>query len=267
MRLVSLNAWGGREWAALSEWLPGVAADVLCLQEVVRAVEPSPDWLEYIDPNRRLDQRANLYGDVSMLLPTHQAAFAPAVRGDLYADGAFRSEHGLGCWVAQHLGAVEARHGFVHGAFRPDGWGPEPVPRAIQAQRVRDPGSGRTVLVVHFHGLRDPAGKGDTPVRRAQADAVLDILAAMRRDGEACVLAGDFNVLPNNPIFADLASVGLIDLVTTHGHTDTRTSLYSKPQRYADYLLVSSEVQVTGFDVPAEPEVSDHRPLVLDFEL
>ncbi len=268
MRLISLNAWGGREWAALSEWLPDCGVDVLCLQEVIRAPEPAPDWLEYIDPNRRLDQRANLYGDVSSLLPWHQPAFAPAARGDLFLDGgAFRSEHGLGMWVSQQLAVVEARSGFVHGDFRPDGWGPEPVPRAIQGQRIWDPKSGKTVLVAHFHGLRDPSGKGGTPTRQAQSRAVVEFLVALRREDEPCVLSGDFNVLPDDPMFDDLAAIGLQDLVTRRGFTDTRTSLYAKPQRFADYMAVSPALRLTGFDVPAHPEVSDHRPLILDFEL
>jgi len=46
--------------------------------------------------------------------------------------------------------------------------------------------------------------------------------------------------------------------------TDTRTSHYAKPVRFADYMLVTADVPVADFDVPASPEVSDHRPLVLD---
>lgn len=268
MRIVSLNAWGGREWSALSDWVPRVGSDILCLQEVIRAPVASPEWLEYKDPFRTLSQRSDLYADVSKLLPTHQASFAPAARGNL-SDGKrpVLSEHGIASWVAPHLAVTAQRHDFAHGTFRPNGWGAEPVPRAIMAQRIWDPSSGRTVLIAQFHGLRDPSGKGDTPARRAQSVRVIAFLAEIRRPGEPCILAGDLNVLPDNPMFDELAAIGLSDLVTGRGHADTRTSLYTKPQRYADYMLVSQEIRVSGFDVPAEPEVSDHRPLILDFEL
>jgi hypothetical protein len=55
--------------------------------------------------------------------------------------------------------------------------------------------------------------------------------------------------------------VGLVDLV---GTADTRTSRYAKPVRHASYLLVSDPAAVRRFAVVAEPEVSDHRALLLD---
>jgi hypothetical protein len=52
--------------------------------------------------------------------------------------------------------------------------------------------------------------------------------------------------------------------VTSRGHTDTRTSHYTKEGRYADYMLVTSNVDVGLFDVVEQPEVSDHRALLLE---
>lgn len=68
-------------------------------------------------------------------------------------------------------------------------------------------------------------------------------------------------MLPDSDTFDVLAAIGLVDLV---GTTDTRTSRYTKPVRHANYLLVSDVDAVQCFDVPATPEVSDHRPLILD---
>lgn len=76
-------------------------------------------------------------------------------------------------------------------------------------------------------------------------------------------MCGDLNVLPDSRLFGTLAGLGLTDLVTTRGFTDTRTSLYDKPGRYADYLLVNPEAEVIDFDVISDPEISDHRPLSL----
>lgn len=267
MRFVSLNAWGGACWPALSEWLPSVGADILCLQEMIRAAEPSPEWLVYRDPYRVLDQRADLFGDVSNLLPTHAGHFAAAVQGPL-EDGAgrvYRSDHGVGLWLREDLtlDTLEAR--FIHGAHRPDGWGAEPVPRVMQVARVIV--DGRPLIFGHLHGLRDPDGKQDTPARAAQAEAIAAAIKQLQNPGDPVILAGDFNLLPESRTFARLAALGLTELVTARGHTDTRTSLYKKPQRFADYLLVSPDVQVRAFDLPATPEVSDHRALVLDFEI
>lgn len=265
MRLVSLNAWGGKLWHPLRDWLAARPPDILCLQEVTRAPVASPGWLHYADRYRQLDQRADLFGDVSAVLPRHQAVFAPATRGALQdATGRWvASEHGLGLWVRRDLAIAELQHGFVHGRFRHDGWGPEPVPRAIQVARICDPDSGASLVVAHFHGLRDPAGKGDTPDRAAQAEAVVAQLSRIAAPSDPCVLAGDFNLLPDSHSFAVFARLGLADLVTGRGFASTRTDLYEKAQRLADYLLVNDRVRVEAFDVPQAPIVSDHCPLVL----
>jgi len=269
MRLVCLNAWGGRLWPAMARDLPGFAPDILCLQEVTRAPEPCPDWLIYADAERRLEQRADLLADVSALFPRHLPLFAAAMRGPLRsAEGAvFASDHGNAVWVAPRLAVTEALVRFVHGAYRPDGWGEPPAPRPIQVLRIAMPDRRRSLVLGHLHGLRDPAGKADTPARMRQAEAVIAALRLLRRSGDGVIVAGDLNLLPDSATFRMLGAEGLSDLVTARGFEDTRTSHYLKPGRFADYLLVSPEVRVEAFDVPARPELSDHRLLILDFAL
>ena len=267
MKIVSLNAWGGQLWEALMPWIGTLDADVLCLQEVTRAPIASPAWLRYVDAYRDLAQRADLFADVSRLLPDHQAFFAPATRGALLdADGrSTASEHGLAVWVRRDLAVTGQIQGFVHGVFRSGGWGPEPVPRTMQVIDVTDPATGHAVCVGHFHGLRDPDGKGDTPARAAQTERATALMQQIWRGDSPAVLAGDFNLLPDSASFAQFASIGLTDLIARHGITDTRTTLYHKSQRHADYMLVSHHLLDARFDVPAAPEVSDHRPLILEF--
>lgn len=264
MRIVWLNAWGGAVWPALGDWIEDVAPDVLFLQEVIRAPVPSPDWLIYRDAHRRLDQRADLYADISARLPAHQSFFAAAARGPLEdAQGCvFASEHGLGTWVARGLAVSDYATAFVHGRYRPDGWGPEPVPRTMQMLRLHGP-SGAVVLA-QLHGLRESHGKGDTPARARQADRIAGALTGFARPDEPLALGGDFNLLPGSGTFERLAQLGLSDLVTKSGIADTRTALYRKPQRHANYLVVRDSLAVAGFAVPSEPVVSDHRPLVLE---
>lgn len=78
------------------------------------------------------------------------------------------------------------------------------------------------------------------------------------------VVCGDFNVAPDSETLKVLAGIGLADLVTGGGFAGTRTSHYSKPGKFADYMLVNALVNVHSFDVVTEPEVSDHCPLVLE---
>ena len=69
---------------------------------------------------------------------------------------------------------------------------------------------------------------------------------------------------PGSRTFEILGQLGLVGLVTTQGFDSTRTSHYTKPGRFADYLLANERVTVADFTVVKQPEVSDHCPLVLE---
>lgn len=124
-------------------------------------------------------------------------------------------------------------------------------------------GSSGTFLL---HGIWQKHGKGDSPQRNTQAIAFAIQIANTRHGGDDTIACGDFNVLPNSITFEALNELGLRDLVVANGHTDTRTSYYPESLRYADYMFASLGLQIEKFDIPAEPEVSDHRPLILDLK-
>ena len=266
MRILSLNAWGGKLYAPLLDYLAAVDADVLCLQEVVNTPGSTEAELTYRDGDHVLNQRTNLYEDIKHVLPRHESRFFPASRGVLY-DGQGRthaSEFGLATFTRHGLPVIGAAMSFVHGAFSADGWGDHPRARNAHCVRLFDPASAAPVTIAHMHGLRDPAtGKADSEIRRRQAERLAALIRTVWQPGERLVVCGDFNVLPGSSTFEVLAELGLSDLVTGRGHADTRTSHYAKPERYADYMLVNDAVRVTSFEVVAEPEVSDHRALVL----
>jgi endonuclease/exonuclease/phosphatase family metal-dependent hydrolase len=62
---------------------------------------------------------------------------------------------------------------------------------------------------------------------------------------------------------------GIRNLVKEYGVESTRTKLYRRYEtgsKFADYIFVSPEVKVNDFKVLPD-EVSDHSPLMLDFDL
>ncbi|WP_455874868.1 endonuclease/exonuclease/phosphatase family protein [Rhizobium yanglingense] len=265
MRIISLNAWGGKLHRPLMDYFRAAEADVLCLQEVTRSVTVKSDWLEYRDGSHILPQRANLFEEIKAVLPEHDAFFAPTARGELFDDeNSVPSEFGLATFVRRSVAVIGHAADFVHGDFSADSYGEHPRARNAHAIRLFDYGAGQAITIAHLHGLRDMAGKGDTPARRGQADALMSLIGQIWRKGERLVVCGDFNVLPGSVMFDVLGGLGLTDLVTSRGFTDTRTSHYAKDGRFADYMLVTPEVGVVSFDVVGEPEVSDHRPLLLD---
>lgn len=264
MRILFLNAWGGGRYDALAAWLPGTGADVVCLQEVTRTAGLGRVWTTFTDGERTLPQRANLFDDVAAALPGHRGVFVASDAGPVSDDAGHphRQEFGIAMFVRDGVSVVGHDADFVHGDFAESAaWATGDRPRVAHAARLVDPAGGSRLTVVHLHGLRDPAGKGDTPARLAQAERLAALVTRARRPGDLCVLGGDLNLLPGSATFGVLAGLGLVDLV---GTADTRTSLYRKPVRHASYLLVSDPAAVRRLELPAEPEVSDHRALVLD---
>lgn len=261
---MSLNAWGGRLHEPLVGYLSEAQPDVLCLQEVVVTPDAPSDEMIYRDLGFELPQRANFYDDIRHILPDHVAHFCPAARGDLWqGDVAWKSFWGLATFVHKSLPIIGQAQGFVHGAFSPDGYGEHPRSRTAHVVRMYDFVAGRPIVVGHMHGLRDLAGKHETPARREQAQRFAALIASVREHGDAVVACGDFNVNPGSETFAVLGELGLRDLVVGRGFQDTRTSHYRKAGRFADYMLVSGELADQPFEVVTEPEVSDHRPLRL----
>jgi endonuclease/exonuclease/phosphatase family metal-dependent hydrolase len=259
---MSLNAWCGGMLDSLTEWLPSCDADILCVQEVTWT-PGHHGWVTYVDAERTSRQRSSLFDDLRRALPTHQAQFFTSDTGPaLDEDGVtWRQHFGIATLVAPHLAVVGSEASFVHGTFaHHEVWPSENRGRVAHAVRVVD-SDGQRVAVAHLHGVRMASGKGDSPERRRQAEQVAALVGRVSRPGDVVVVAGDLNILPDSQTFEVLRRAGLTDLV---GDADTRGSAYTKAVRHADYLLVSDPDAVASFQILSTPEVSDHRPLLLD---
>lgn len=261
IRIVSLNVWGGAMFDALAAWLADGQADIYCFQEVTRTADLG-GWTRYDDPDRSLPQRANLFADLADALPSHVGYFRASDAGPVknQAGHIYTQEFGIAAFVHQHHTVLTETARFAHGAFTEHAsWPRGGRPRIAQAIRVS--AAHRSFTVVHFHGLRDPLGKFDTPERIAQATRLAELVRDTQGPNDHLIVCGDFNVLPDSSTFDILAGIGLTDLV---GNADTRTSRYTKPNRHANYMLVSDPEDVIAFTAAQEPEVSDHRILTLD---
>lgn len=271
IRIVSLNCWGGRIYKPLMQYLQEVDADILCLQEMFSAPPDVPSPLIFPYQYRQeesLPAHPTLFTELHAVLPNHQAFFYPAAQGYLH-DGAvteYKVRYGIATFIRDTLPIIGEGVSFVYGSYRQGVWGEPPLPRNAHCVRLWRYDNAKPLVVSHMHGLWLKDGKGDSPERVAQATALVDLVTRVRHIDDDVVVCGDFNVLPQSVTFNILGNIGLRDLVVANGYTDTRSSFYKKNQRYADYMLVSTTVKVHDFSVSVEPEISDHRPLVLHCE-
>lgn len=104
--------------------------------------------------------------------------------------------------------------------------------------------NGYTVLVIHF-GLNPDE----------QENAVQTVLAHL--EPEKCILMGDFNVTPDNPVLNPIRE-RMKD--TASGFSQPLFSFPSDaPDRKIDYIFVSPDIEIENADIPA-CVASDHRP-------
>lgn len=111
--------------------------------------------------------------------------------------------------------------------------------------------NGLTVLVIHF-GLNPDE----------QQNAVDTVLANLTE--EKCVLMGDFNMRPDNPLL-DPIRARMKD--AADAFAEPKLSFPSdQPNRKIDYIFVSPDLELTAADIPAIV-AADHRPHTAEINL
>lgn len=89
------------------------------------------------------------------------------------------------------------------------------------------------------------------------------------------IIGGDFNLNPDTKSVMMFEKAGYRNLIKEFDIKSTRNKLSWKQfknqpdfvkQYFADYVFVSSDVKVKDFTVPYN-EISDHLPLILDFDI
>ena len=217
--------------------------DIFCFQEIFHCATGKTDKWK--------DCAYELYMDIASVIPGFGG----------YYHTHFRDYYGLATFVRSPLAPVSVTETFVH-KFKEFEPGEE---EALHARNIQITSYERPAKfsVVNFHGLWNGQGKGDSPDRLEQSRKIVDALKTL--EGEV-ILCGDFNLNPDTESIATIEAAGLRNLVKEYGVTSTRTSLYPKPGRFADYIFVSDGVRVNDFRVLPD-EVSDHAPLLLEFEV
>lgn len=252
MKIVSLNTWGGRagEDNLLDFFAKRKDVDVFCLQEIWSAPYENFDGHAAggvaIDHSKIMTEGMQ---KISSTLPNHTKYFRPH----------FMDNYGLLMLVKKDLDVITEDEIFVYKekGHIPDG---DIGNHARNIQYVTLMTNGRPVTIFNFHGLWNGKGKTDTDDRISQSQNISNFIESL--NGE-CVLCGDFNLLPNTKSIQILEESGLRNLIKEYKVKSTRTSYYTKPEKHADYVFVSSGIKVGDFQVLPD-EVSDHTPLLIE---
>lgn len=243
MKIITLNTWSGVVLEPLLDFFQKCRnVDVFCLQEIYNDAVGKDDSHPHLDMKLDLFQRIE-----SKLQDTHTGYFRPA----------YKDFYGLAIFVKKDIIVKEEGDTVIYENNNPEQRGRHG--RNLQYIRIKH--QQQDLLVANVHGLWNGMGKTDTDERILQSQRIKEFLT---RQSEPIILVGDFNLNPDTKSLT-IVSEGLRDLIKEYNISSTRTSLYTKEGKFADYAFVSPNVEVRDFKVLPE-EVSHHAALYLDIE-
>jgi endonuclease/exonuclease/phosphatase family metal-dependent hydrolase len=243
MKLITLNVWGGHLRNPLLGFINNNRhIDFFCLQEL------------YFNAHRSLNFQVqelslNIFSDIKKLLPDHHAIFRPAVE----------NVYGIGIFIKNTIDIIGEGEINIHTKQHYPGIG---LNHDRNLQWVECQHNNKIFSILNVHGLWNGKGKKDTPERMLQSQRIRQFMDTINTPK---ILCGDFNLRPDTGSML-LLEQGMNNLITQHKIRSTRTSYYPKEEPFADYILTSPDIMVNHFSVMSD-EVSDHAPLLLDFDL
>lgn len=241
MKLITLNIWGGHIRNPLLEFIKSHGeVDIFCFQEVYHKAQKKISG----------EDRAvslNIFSELQELLPQHQAFFRPVVN----------NIYGVGMFIKKDIPVLEEGEINIHDNPAYRGIGPT---HSRNLQWVKCQINNQVHTIMNVHGLWNGKGKSDAPERIVQSQKIRNFVEGVQTPK---ILCGDFNLRPDTESIKILQQ-GMKNLIQDFNVPSTRTSLYTKEEKFADYIFTSPEITVKHFEV-LKDEVSDHSPLLLDF--
>lgn len=259
MKLLSLNIWGGREYLELINWLEKNVndIDIYCFQEIF----DTKDDVVYSH-----EIRADIWERLKEVFTGYHAFYYPAMKG--YDDKSvvtYNLTTGLGMFIKRDIEVKGEGDYFTYRKrFAPIKLETRDQPVNLQYAHLRR--GEKNMHIYNFHGLWYPGDKLDNPERIEQSEKLVEFIA---HQGGAKILCGDFNLMPNTQSVAILEGE-FRNLIKEFNVRTTRSNLNpyrNTPfeQAFADYVFVSKDLKVNNLIVP-DIEVSDHLPMILEFE-
>ena len=261
MKLLCLNLWGGKVYKPLIKFLENSSneIDIFCFQEVLRS-----EVSKFSNGSK-----TDIHKDLSKILKNHIGFLGtPFLSGyDLKDKVDFDLSIGQATFIKKNIELISEETVFVHGKF--DYKPPKVIegiknamdlPRNTHCIKVKI--DGKEVLIGNLHGYWLPDNKHDSPGSIKQMQKVKRIFSAFAGPK---ILAGDFNLRPDTKSIKML-EVDMKNLIIEYGVTSTRSNLHKRIEKFADYIMVSDGIKINGFEVISK-DVSDHRPLILDFSI
>ena len=258
MKLISLNAWGGKLFIPLMKFIKDNSkdTDIFCFQEVFKTTS---------NVKIREGYRMDLYDEVSEVLINHQGYFSPFLENYLIFSRSevkevnFNLSYGLAIFIKKEIGVASVGNFFVYGnknSFNPKDL--NSIPRILQYMTFTK--KNEKFIVCNLHGIWSKQGKEDSPSRLKQSRKINKFLGNQLSEK---ILCGDFNLGLNTESIKILEK-DMRNLIKEYKIKTTRNKLFPGDEKFADYVFVSNGIKIINFEVPSI-NISDHLPMILEF--
>lgn len=243
MKLLQLNAWGGRLEPQIRDLLRSEQPDIVCLQEAISFGVSGSGLFITIE-------------SIQEELGLQHVAFSP-VFSFSYMKGLAKFGNG----VLSRLPIKRTETVFTYLEHKDNFmWGEDSsnVRNFVHAELNIN---GKSCHVLTHHGFWVAEHKNGNDETKRQMQLLADY--TKRLDGPV-ILTGDFNLVPESES-VKILNRQLHNLTLEHKLATTRTSLTHKTEA-CDYIFVNDSVRTNQF-AALDEIVSDHKALILEFDI
>lgn len=265
MKLLSYNvALFEKNNLPLSEFIQSQNPDILCLQEVTKKIDESAhdDFISKDSIDAASDTCRNFFYAPTWVLSHFK-------KMNFHGHDHFSFDLGgkveFGNYLRTKFKITKGENVFVQNHFTYvtdwSNW-PEDDCKAVQVIDLQI--KGKPLRILNYHGIWSKDKKG-TPKTLRACEKIRDLALSVDYPSIIC---GDFNLFPNTESMQVLND-SFESLGDTYSIKSTRPSsneLNDTERNVVDFIFISKGIIVKNFEVIDTP-VSDHLPLLLEFEL
>ena len=117
-------------------------------------------------------------------------------------------------------------------------------------------------MILNMHGYHTKTGKGDIPERLIQSQNIIKHAEKFINNDIPVIVCGDFNLRSDTESIA-MFNTYFKNLINMYNVQNTRTSYYTRDEKFADYIFISNDLHEKEFKCIDE-EVSDHAALYVE---
>ncbi len=265
MKLISFNiALFEKNNQLLRQFLKTEQPDILCFQEVVRRIDQTvdPDWvsLDVVD-QATPDLKYSFFAPLCIVSNFSTKNF----HGHRHFQVDLGGKVEYGNYIKTKYPIIKGENIFLHHHFTYvtdwSNW-PKEDYRAVQVATINL--GKKSLRLINYHGLwsRD---KKDSQLAKKACATILKIASV---DNRPTIICGDFNLFPDTDAIK-LFDKKFINLINRFNIKTTRPAhhqLNHKQRNVVDYIFISHNLRLNHFFV-LEKQLSDHLPLILDFDV